>query len=88
GSAPDIAGTGQANPIAAILSVAMMFEWLGAKHGDRKPIEAAKVIRNAVESVLQEGKVRTIDLCLGRWENVKPASTLEVAVEIKKRMTR
>ena len=88
GSAPDIAGTGQANPIASILSVAMMFEWLGSKHGDKKPTEAASVIRNAVESVLQEGQVRTVDLCRGRWENVKPATTLEVAVAIIKRITR
>jgi 3-isopropylmalate dehydrogenase len=29
GSAPDIAGTGQANPIAAILSVALMLDFLG-----------------------------------------------------------
>jgi 3-isopropylmalate dehydrogenase len=29
GSAPDIAGTGKANPVAAILSAAMMLEFLG-----------------------------------------------------------
>ena len=29
GSAPDIAGKGIANPVAAILSAAMMLEWLG-----------------------------------------------------------
>jgi 3-isopropylmalate dehydrogenase len=29
GSAPDIAGTGKANPIAAILSAAMMLDFLG-----------------------------------------------------------
>jgi 3-isopropylmalate dehydrogenase len=29
GSAPDIAGTGKANPIAAILSAALMLDWLG-----------------------------------------------------------
>lgn len=40
GSAPDIVGTSQANPIAAILSGAMMLEHLGES-------EAAKRIRNA-----------------------------------------
>jgi 3-isopropylmalate dehydrogenase len=30
GSAPDIAGTGKANPTAAIVSVAMMLDFLGA----------------------------------------------------------
>ena len=29
GSAPDIAGRGIANPVATILSAAMMLEWLG-----------------------------------------------------------
>ena len=29
GSAPDIVGTGKANPVAAILSAAMMLEFLG-----------------------------------------------------------
>ena len=88
GSAPDIAGTGQANPIAAVLSVAMMFEWLGTKNNDKASIEAAHIVRRAVESVLNEGQIRTIDLCLGRWEHVKPATTLEVGVAIIKRMAR
>lgn len=88
GSAPDIAGTGQANPIAAILSAAMMLEWLGTRNSDQSPIEAAKLIRHSVEDVLREGQVRTADLCLGRWEKVKPATTLEVAVAIIKRMMR
>jgi 3-isopropylmalate dehydrogenase len=30
GSAPDIAGTGKANPTAAIVSTAMMLDFLGA----------------------------------------------------------
>ena len=88
GSAPDIAGTGQANPIAAVLSVAMMFEWLGTKNSDKDSIEAAQSVRSAVESVLNEGQVRTIDLCRGRWKNVKPATTLGVGVAIIKRMAR
>ena len=32
GTAPDIAGKGIANPIAAILSAAMMLDWLGRRH--------------------------------------------------------
>ncbi|RLM89812.1 MULTISPECIES: 3-isopropylmalate dehydrogenase [Halobellus] len=54
GTAPDIAGEGVANPSAAILSAAMMLEHLG--YDD----EAANV-RNAVESVLEDGP-RTADL--------------------------
>jgi 3-isopropylmalate dehydrogenase len=62
GSAPDIAGKGIANPIAAILSAAMMFEWLGERHGDEESSLAGTKIRWAVESVLGEGKYKTPDL--------------------------
>lgn len=48
GSAPDIAGKGVANPAGAILSTAMMLEWLG-EH------EAARAIRRAVEQAFAEG---------------------------------
>lgn len=55
GSAPDIAGQGMANPIATILSVAMMMKY---SFGD----EAASVsIENAVQRVLDSG-YRTADL--------------------------
>lgn len=55
GSAPDIAGKGIANPIAAILSVAMLLDHLGAAKG-------AETIRRAVASVLAAGAPRTPDL--------------------------
>lgn len=45
GSAPDIAGQGIANPTGAILSAAMMIEWLGEA-------DAAAAIRTAVERTL------------------------------------
>jgi tartrate dehydrogenase/decarboxylase/D-malate dehydrogenase len=48
GSAPDIAGKGIANPVAAILSVAMMLEWLDLK-------APAELIRRAVERALLAG---------------------------------
>jgi tartrate dehydrogenase/decarboxylase/D-malate dehydrogenase len=55
GSAPDIAGRGIANPLAAILSAALMLEHLGQK-------QAAEAVRHAVASVLRAGNVRTPDL--------------------------
>ena len=58
GSAPDIAGQDKANPLAAILSVAMLLE-----HGLARHEEAARV-RGAVERVLGEG-CRTVDLARG-----------------------
>lgn len=54
GSAPDIAGKGVANPIAAILSAALMLEFLGEQ-------EAAQKIRNAVISHLTDSTVKTPD---------------------------
>ncbi len=55
GSAPDIAGTGTANPLAAIFSAAMMLEHLGL------PAAAARIDR-AARRVLAESRVRTPDL--------------------------
>lgn len=49
GSAPDIASQGIANPIAAILSAAMLLDWLGESEGGR-------LIRAAVELILAEGQ--------------------------------
>ncbi len=63
GSAPDIAGKGIANPLAQILSVAMML-----KYSLKKPAEAGK-IEAAVVKVLEEG-YRTGDIMAGDCEKV------------------
>jgi 3-isopropylmalate dehydrogenase len=55
GSAPDIAGTGAANPLAMILSAAMLL-----RHGLSRPAEAAAV-ESAVDRALESG-LRTADL--------------------------
>ena len=55
GSAPDIAGKNLANPIALILSGAMMLEHL-------HELEAATRVRKAVMAVLAEGKKLSRDL--------------------------
>ncbi len=55
GSAPDIAGQGIANPLAAILSAALMLDHLGLK-------ASAGVVRHAVSTVLAAGAVKTPDL--------------------------
>lgn len=54
GSAPDIAGQGIANPVAAVLSGAMLLDWLGQP-------AAARRIHAAVEQALGAGE-RTVDL--------------------------
>lgn len=58
GTAPDIAGKGIANPIATILSAAMMLEWLP----DSEVQRGGKWIRDAVERALADPKQRTPDL--------------------------
>jgi tartrate dehydrogenase/decarboxylase/D-malate dehydrogenase len=55
GSAPDIAGKGVVNPLATILSAAMMLDHLQAT-------DAAKRVERAVADVLAEGRRRTPDI--------------------------
>lgn len=63
GSAPDIAGQNKANPIAAIASVAMMFEYSFKMDG------VARVIEQAIEQTLQEG-YRTVDIATNKNDNL------------------
>ena len=55
GSAPDITGKGLANPVAAILSLAMMLKYSFGLN------EASLAIENSIQTVLSEG-FRTYDL--------------------------
>ncbi|MEO8476426.1 MAG: isocitrate/isopropylmalate dehydrogenase family protein [Actinomycetota bacterium] len=68
GSAPDIAGKGLANPIAMILSGAMLLRHVGEPAG-------AENVEWAVDEVLRRGKVRTPDLG-------GSATTMQVGEEI------
>ena len=74
GSAPDLAGKGTANPLAAFLSAAMML-----RHGlDRA--DAAEAIEEAVDAVLERG-MRTPDLA---WvgSETPPMSDLPGEIEV------
>jgi 3-isopropylmalate dehydrogenase len=62
GSAPTIAGRNVANPIAMILSAAMMFDWLGERHEDERATATGRRIESAVERMLATTSVRTPDL--------------------------
>jgi 3-isopropylmalate dehydrogenase len=55
GSAPKYAGQYKVNPIATILSVKMMLDWLGEA-------EKAAAVEKAVTAIIKEGKVRTYDM--------------------------
>ncbi len=68
GSAPDIAGKGVANPLATILSAAMMFRF------SLNQAEAADRIESAVKDVLASG-LRTGDICS---EGTKRVGTREM----------
>ena len=76
GSAPDIAGQDKANPIATILSVAMMF-----RYSFHLP-EEAKAIEEAVDAVLNEGW-RTADIAKPGEEAV---GTLKMGELIRQRL--
>jgi tartrate dehydrogenase/decarboxylase / D-malate dehydrogenase len=73
GSAPDIAGKGIANPAGAILSAAMMLQWLGQD-------QAAAALRRAVERAFADGKLTpdlggtltTAELTAAIVERLKP----------------
>ena len=69
GSAPDIAGTGKANPCACILSFAMALRYSFNEGAEADRLEAA------VEKVLADG-VRTADLMQSEGET--PVSTSEM----------
>ena len=70
GSAPKYAGQYKVNPIAMLLTVRLMFDWLGEKSMSQR-LEAA------IARVVKEGKVRTYDMG-GK------AGTLDVAREVAK----
>lgn len=73
GSAPDIAGKGIANPIAAVRSAAMMLDFLG-EH------EASLAVDQAVKNSLLDGRVLTPDLG-------GTATTEDVGSDIAERVT-
>jgi len=68
GSAPDIAGQNIANPLATILSAAMLL-----RHSLNQP-EAAQRIESAINSVLTSG-TRTVDIA---YENQSAVGTAEM----------
>jgi 3-isopropylmalate dehydrogenase len=83
GSAPKHAGKDKANPLAAILSVQMMLDWLGTRHDDERLLRAAQKVEAAVAELLSEGKTLTYDL-IGE-EKASRCSEVGKAVEEKLR---
>ncbi len=80
GSAPDIAGKGIANPLATILSIAMML-----KYSFDLPAEAL-LIENAVERVLADG-YRTADI-FREGPGVRRVGTKEIGEKVREAIRR
>jgi 3-isopropylmalate dehydrogenase len=72
GSAPKYAGQHKVNPIATILTLVMMLEWLG---------EADKAARleGAVSKVIADGRIRTYDMG-GRHSTLEMAAAVSAAI--------
>lgn len=79
GAAFDIAGKHIANPSSFVLSVKMMFDWLGSKHNDKKCFEVAKKVESAVYDVVKSG-AKTKDIGGNK-------TTSEFTAEIIKKLT-
>jgi 3-isopropylmalate dehydrogenase len=76
GTAPDIAGKGIANPMAMILSTALMLEWLGHP----ETLRGAGMIHQAAKIVLADPANRTSDLG-GRLTTTQMAEKVIRALE-------
>ena len=61
GSAPDIAGTGKANPTAMFLSAAMMLDWLADRYQNSECQLASELIYCAVENAFGTGNLLTCE---------------------------
>ncbi|HEC94921.1 MAG TPA: isocitrate/isopropylmalate dehydrogenase family protein [Thermoplasmatales archaeon] len=72
GSAPKYAGQYKVNPMAMLLSVKLMLDWLGEKRWVER-------LENAIATVIKEGRVKTYDMGGNN-------STLEVAEEVARKL--
>jgi 3-isopropylmalate dehydrogenase len=62
GSAPDIAGTGKANPYAMVDSTRMLLDWLGRRRNIPQAVEAAQTMERAMTATLANVAARTGDI--------------------------
>jgi 3-isopropylmalate dehydrogenase len=80
GSAPDIAGTGKANPLGAILTAAMVLRHSANLEQDARAVELA------VHKVLNAG-YRTADIARGQQPGQTPVSTQEMGKLVHQALT-
>jgi 3-isopropylmalate dehydrogenase len=84
GSAPDIMGQDKANPLAAILSGALMLDYLADKSGNEGYEDASLLIEDAVQAGFEQNRLRPMEF--GGDMGTK-AVTCEILSIIAKRMT-
>jgi isocitrate/isopropylmalate dehydrogenase len=72
GSAPKYAGMNKVNPIATLLSVKLMLDWLGET-------QMANRLESAIATIIKEGKVRTYDMG-------GSSTTTQVAEEVARKL--
>jgi 3-isopropylmalate dehydrogenase len=81
GSAPPLAGTDRANPMATLLAVGEMLEWLGDRKSDETLTRAGNAVAAAVESLCAAGEPLTEDIV--GTERAAKMSTVSEAVRAK-----
>ncbi|MEL6374159.1 MAG: isocitrate/isopropylmalate family dehydrogenase [Pseudomonadota bacterium] len=80
GTAPDIAGQDKANPLATILSGALMLDWLAQRHSIPEAGQAADAINGAVEDAFATGGLAPMEF--GGPQGTKEAArTVAAALE-------
>jgi isocitrate/isopropylmalate dehydrogenase len=72
GSAPKYAGMNKVNPIATLLSVKLMLDWLGES-------QMATRLEDAIATVIKEGNVRTYDMG-------GSSTTTQIAEEVSRKL--
>ena len=80
GSAPDIAGTGNANPYAMIDSTRMLLDWLGRKKNLPEAVLAAEAMERAMTATLADPFARTGDI---RGKGTTASMTAAVVAGLK-----
>ncbi len=87
GSAPDIMGSGKANPTAMFLSAAMMLDWLGHEHGVENCITGADIIRTAVDRAFEPGDLIPTELGGGSGLQAINAAVMRTLDQVVPRTT-
>lgn len=82
GSAPDIVGRDLANPVAAVLSSAMMLDWLAERSGSERAVLAARLIELSVEEGFRRNALRPAELGGSMGTRAMVAALLDLVGEI------